>query len=99
MYDELAGRQAALGKSRSARNGVMPQAYKPYLAELGATWTPTMTIGQGCTVHLAESELPYEPWLIVRLSRHLAAVRRGVVYDTHDPTRDGTRCVYGYWRL
>lgn len=27
-----------------------------------------------------------------------AAVVDGVVRDTHDPSRDGTRCVYGYWR-
>ena len=23
----------------------------------------------------------------------------GVVHDTYDPSRDGTRCVYGYWRI
>lgn len=23
--------------------------------------------------------------------------RDGVIRDTHDPSRDGTRCVYGYW--
>lgn len=99
VYDDLAERQAALGKPRSARNGVWPKAYKPYLAELGGIWTPTMSIGSGTTVHLVEHELPYEPWLIVRLSKHLSAVRQGVVYDTHDPSRDGTRAVYGYWRI
>jgi hypothetical protein len=99
VYDDLAERQAALGKPRSARNGVQPKAYKPYLAELGAIWTPTMRIGSGTTVHLVEWELPYEPWLIVRLSKHVAAVRQGVVYDTHDPCRGGTRAVYGYWRV
>jgi hypothetical protein len=78
---------------------VQPKAYKPYLAELGAIWTPTMRIGSGTTVHLVEWELPYEPWLIVRLSKHVAAVRQGVVYDTHDPCRGGTRAVYGYWRV
>lgn len=99
VYDDLAERQAALGKPRSARNGVQPKAYKPYLAELGAIWTPTMRIGSGTTVHLVEWELPYEPWLIVRLSKHVAAVRQGVVFDTHDPCRGGTRAVYGYWRV
>ena len=99
VYDDLSERQAALGKPRSARNGVQPKAYKPYLAELDAIWTPTMSIGSGTTVHLRECELPYEPWLIVRLSKHLAAIRQGVVYDTHDPSRDGTRAVYGYWHV
>jgi len=98
VYDDLAERQAALGKPRSARNGVHPKAYKPYLLELGAIWTPTMGIGTGTTVHLRESELP-GGWLIVRLSKHLAAVYDGYVHDTHDPTRDGTRAVYGYWRV
>jgi len=23
----------------------------------------------------------------------------GVIFDTHDPSRRGTRCVYGIWRL
>jgi hypothetical protein len=99
VYDDLADREAQLGRPRSARNGVSPKAYKPYLAELGAIWTPTMRIGSGTTVHLRESELPWEPWLIVRLSKHLVAVRQGVVFDTHDPTREGTRAVYGYWRV
>ena len=22
----------------------------------------------------------------------------GVIHDTYDPTRGGTRCVYGYWK-
>jgi hypothetical protein len=55
-----------------------------------------MFIGQGCKVHLREGELPMGR-LVVNLSKHFTAVIDGVVYDTHDPTRDGTRCVYGYW--
>jgi len=35
--------------------------------------------------------------LILSLSKHLAAMVDGVVHDTHDPSRGGTRCVYGYW--
>lgn len=33
----------------------------------------------------------------VALSRHLCAVIDRTVYDNHDPSRGGTRCVYGYW--
>ena len=33
----------------------------------------------------------------MRLSRHITAVVDGVIHDTHDPSRKGTRCVYGYW--
>ena len=57
-----------------------------------------MAIGQGCTVHLRADELPAGR-LVVRLSRHVCAVVDGTVHDNHDPRRNGTRCVYGYWRF
>ena len=56
-----------------------------------------MKIGSGCTVHLRADELPTGR-LIVSVSRHVVAVIDGVIHDTHDPSRDGTRCVYGYWK-
>lgn len=84
------------GKS-SARTGVRKATYKRYMASLGWTWTPTMQIGSGCTVHLRPDELP-SGRLIVQVSRHLVAVIDGVIHDLYDPSRDGTRCVYGYWR-
>ena len=65
---------------------------------LGFVWTPTMQIGSGCTVHLRDGELPMGR-LVVSLSGHYCAVLDGVVHDLYDPSRDGTRCVYGYWRL
>jgi hypothetical protein len=34
---------------------------------------------------------------VVRCSKHTVGVIDGVVHDTHDQSRDGTRCVYGYW--
>lgn len=96
VYDELAERMAAAGKSRSARNGIEKKAIRAYLESLGWTWWPTMSIGSGCQVHLDAAELP-SGRLIVSVSKHVVAVIDGVVHDTHDPTRDGTRCVYGYW--
>ena len=56
-----------------------------------------MKIGSGCRVHLRERELP-SGRLIVSVSRHMVAVIDGVIHDTHDPSRGGTRCVYGYWQ-
>lgn len=98
VYDALAGfRHALTGKPKSAREGIPRKAYDAYLELVGWRWTPTMKIGQGCTVHLRADELP-SGRLIVRLSGHLAAVVDGVVYDTYDPRRGGTRCVYGYWQ-
>jgi hypothetical protein len=81
----------------SPRAGVNPRVYRRYLRTIGWTWTPTMQIGQGCTIHLDAHELPAGR-LIVRLSRHVCAVIDGVPHDTHDPSRGGTRCVYGYWQ-
>jgi hypothetical protein len=39
------------------------------------------------------------PVLIARVSKHLVAIVDGELHDTHDCSRDGTRYVYGYWRL
>lgn len=63
----------------------------------GWVWTPTMFIGSGCKVHLRGDELPAGR-LIVSVSKHLVAVIDGVIHDTYDCSRNGTRCVYGYYR-
>ena len=84
------------GKS-SARNGVRKATTRKVLESLGFVWTPTMQIGQGCKVHLREDELPAGT-IIVSVSHHLTCVIDGVIHDTYDPTRDGERCVYGYYR-
>lgn len=76
--------------------GIRIRTIRRYLTALGWTWVPTMHIGSGCTVHLRDGELP-QGRLIVNVSKHLTAVIDGVIHDSHDPTRGGTRCVYGYW--
>lgn len=85
-------------KRSNSRTGVFRRTYQRYLESLGWRWTSTMKIGSGCQVHLRASELPPGP-LVVRVSRHLTAVIDGVIYDTHDCSRAGTRCVYGYFSL
>ena len=80
----------------SSRTGVFRRTYQHYLESLGWRWTSTMSIGSGCRVHLRASELPPGS-LIVKVSRHLTAVIDGVLYDTHNCSRNGTRCVYGYF--
>lgn len=84
------------GKS-DARTGVYKTSIKRVMKSLGWMWTPTMQIGSGCTVHLRADELP-PGRLVVSVSRHLTAVIDGVIHDTHDCSRRGTRCVYGYWQ-
>jgi hypothetical protein len=83
------------GKS-TARTGVYKQTIRRYMESIGWAWVPTMQIGSGCKVHLRSEELP-SGRLVVQASKHLTAVIDGVIHDTHDPSRDGTRCVYGYW--
>jgi hypothetical protein len=80
----------------TARTGVIRAVYEQYLSGLGWAWHPVMGIGTGCRVHLRAGELP-PGRIITRLSGHMAAVIDGVVHDTEDPGRAGTRCVYGYF--
>ncbi len=80
----------------NSESGVFRRTYQRYLTTLGWQWIPTMKVGSGCQVHLKASELP-SGRLIVKVSRHLTAVIDGVLHDTHDCSRAGTRCVYGYF--
>lgn len=107
VYDRLAegnanqrrSKNSAKG-SRSARNGISTTRkwFKDYMAELGFVWTPTMLIGSGCKVHLKAEELP-SGRLVCNVSNHQVAVIDGVINDTYDCSRGGTRCVYGYWKM
>jgi hypothetical protein len=81
----------------NARTGVYKSTIHRVMKSLGWVWTPTMQIGSGCTVHLRSEELP-SGRLVVSVSKHLTAMIDGVIYDTHDCSRRGKRCVYGYWQ-
>lgn len=91
------------GRRSGARSGVWKAtahkiAYKlrpdwfPYRDDGRAFWTPTMTIGSGCRVHLAAGELP-SGRLVACVSRHYTAVIDGVIHDTHDPQREPTEWI------
>lgn len=84
------------GKS-NARTGVYKTTTKKVMAFYGLKFVPTMFIGSGCKVHLKKEELPSGN-IICNVSKHFVAMKDGVVHDTHDPSRGGTRCVYGYWK-
>ncbi len=92
--DKLARRLNA--KGASPRNGNHRNVFHDYIVGHGFDWVPTMQIGAGCQVHLLANELP-SGRLIVKVSKHLTAVIDGVICDTHNPSRGGTRCVYGYY--
>ncbi len=102
VYDGLNNLKSSLRQTKrvrgsSSRTGVSRAVYDRYLKSLGWEFVPTMGIGTGCKVHLREGELP-SGRIICRVSRHLCAVLDGVINDTHNPSRCGTRCVYGYYR-
>ncbi len=84
------------GSRSSARTGVYKDTIRKIMEHLGWKWTPTMQVGVGCTVHLTEDELP-KGRLVAIVSRHAVAVIDGVIHDIYDPSRDGKRCVYGYY--
>jgi hypothetical protein len=92
--DKLARRLNAKGVS--PRNGNHRNVFHDYILGHGFEWIPTMKVGAGCQVHLRADELPTGT-LIVRVSKHLSAVIEGVIQDTHNPSRGGSRCVYGYY--
>jgi hypothetical protein len=83
-------------KNDSPRTGTHRVVLKEYLKKLGWNWHPTMFVGQGCKIHLRKGELP-NGTLIVSCSKHITVVKDGVLHDVYDCSRNGTRCVYGYW--
>ena len=113
VYDRLAEGNATQRRSkrervaqgrtgrRTALHGIFTKRkwLKDSMKELGFVWTATMGIGTGCQVHVRADELPPEGRLVLSLSKHYAAYVDGVLRDTHDCSRDGTRCVYGYYAL
>ena len=109
VYDRLAegnANQRVTKRTRGLKkNGVKTAShginvtrkwFKDYMKELGFEWVPTMQIGSGCRVHLDEDELP-KGRLVCSVSRHSTAVIDGVLNDTYDCSRMGTRCGYGYY--
>ena len=105
VYTELSAREIGWAEKRMVKDPdglYRPRAdtkytLRAYMENLGWKWTSTMKIGSGCAVHLRADELP-SGRLIARVSKHWTAVIDGVIHDTYDPSRNGTRCVYGYFQ-
>lgn len=80
----------------NARTGVYKDTIRKVMEHYNFKWVPCMKIGQGCTVHLRAEELP-KGRIVVSLSKHSAAFIDGVLHDIYDCSRNGERCVYGYF--
>lgn len=98
IYDLV--NEAAKTERRKRKSGAETGIHKPTMRKvaeaLGLKWVPTMQIGEGCRQHLDASLPPGR--LVAKVSRHYVAVIDGCIHDTHNPDRDGTRCVYGYYK-
>lgn len=108
VYDVLAHGNATQKKTKrgSKRTGqhtashginVKRKWFQDYMRSIGFEWIPTMKIGQGCKVHLRADELP-KGKLVISVSKHYTSMVDGVINDTYDCSREGTRCVYGYFK-
>lgn len=96
-YKEIYKELKSMGAN--PRNGVKHSIIKKYMKLHKFEWHALMTIGSGCKHHLRANEIPMDKRIICNVSGHLTAVIYGVVNDTYDCTRDGNRCVYGYWAV
>lgn len=85
------------GKTSPRDGNTRTVIIRRYMESLGWEFIATMGFGTGCKVHLKADELP-KGRLVVRVSKHLCAVIDGIIHDTYDPSRNGTRCVYGYYQ-
>ena len=83
----------------SPRNGIKRKDVKKVLDTFGGKWHSCMSIGSGCKVHLKDGQIPMDKIIVCSVSKHLTCVRNGIIRDTFDPSRDGSRCVYGYWEF
>ena len=97
VYDLINNYSKNNKDNSNSRIGVSKNIIFKILTDLGWTWIPTMKFGTGCKVHLKEDELPNDKVIIAKLSKHLTCIINGIIHDTYDPSRNGRRCVYGFF--
>lgn len=96
LHERIGASKLKKHRKGSPDRGVRKNVYRSYLESLGWRFVPTMGIGTGCRVHLKAEELP-KGVIICSCSGHIVTVIDGIIQDTYDPSRGGTRCVYGYF--
>ncbi len=96
--EKFAKKKGCQKRGSIASDGVWRETYERYLKSIGAKWIPLVTVGSSKTVRLRASDLP-NGRIICSLKRHLVAVVDGVLHDLDDCSREGTRRVYGYYKI
>lgn len=81
------------------RNGVYKKDTKKVMEHFGGVWVSCSGIGTKNKVHLNATEMPLQGRFVCNLSKHVTCIIDGVINDTYDPSREGTRLVYGYWEF
>ena len=99
VYDNVNKKLKSYGYPSVRNKGVPKFITRELLKEYGWEWVPVMKIGSGCEMHLNEDELEYfnDTTIIVQVSKHISCIKNGIINDTFDCSRGGTRCVYGYY--
>jgi hypothetical protein len=95
-YQEVYRRMTKI-QGFTVRNGVYKQNSRAFARELEWVWIPLMHVGAGARVTTRSPILGTIHRGVVKVSKHLFAVLDGDCHDNHDPTRGGSRCVYGVW--
>ena len=100
VYDYVNKKLKSYGLPSVRNKGVPKPITRELLAEYGWSYIPVMKIGSGCELHLNEDELEHfkDTTIIVQVSKHICCIKNGIIQDTFNCSRNGTRCVYGYYK-
>ena len=91
-YKLVAQANKDAGGKKSARDGIMKDAFHKLLVELGYQWHSAPKY-EGRKAR--PRDFKHDGVIIARQARHFVAVVNGDVFDTWDST---DKMVYGYWK-
>lgn len=103
-YKEVYNELKKLNNGVSCRNGTPTSVSSKWLKQNDfITLSGIMEVGTGIKYHLCDEDLvdliKKYPVMVVQVSKHLTTIINGVLNDTYDCSRDGTRGIYKIWVL
>lgn len=101
-YKEVYNELKKLNKGVSCRNGTPKSVDSKWLKQNGfVALNGIMGVGTGIQYHLCDEDLTdlikKYPVMVIQVSKHLTTIINGVLNDTFDCSRDGTRGIYKIW--